>query len=251
MAGCVKAIVITTALVSIAGCGGGGGGGDGGDTATGSAAQGLWVGTTDTNRTVTGIVLSDGTYYVLYSRTGNANIIAGLVQGTGSSGAGTFSSSNARDINFEGFGVLPASVSANYAAKQSFNGTVSYSAGGATSFTTTYDADYGVAPTLAAIAGRFSGQVATSQGVESVTLTVSTSGAISSGGSSCSFSGRATPRGDGNAYDMSLTFGAAPCFFANQTLTGIAYYSASSKQLFGAALNAARSNGGLFVGTRL
>ena len=236
------------AMLAISGCGGGGG--DSGSTSSASAAQGLWLGTTSTNRTVTGLVFSDGTYYVLYSPIGNPTAIAGVVQGTGTTSASTFSSSDGRDFNLEGLGVLTGTVSANYATKQSFNGTVAYTAGGNTSFTTTYSSAYETAPTLANVAGTYTGQVALSVGVQSATVTVSSTGAISGGGNGCSLTGTATPRTDGNAYTLSITFGASPCFFANQTFTGVAYYNSATKRLYGAAPNAARTDGVLFVGTK-
>ena len=235
------------ATLAVSGCGGGGG--DSGSAATASAAQGLWLGTTTTNRTVTGLVFSDGTYYVLYSPVGNPTAIAGVVQGSGTTATSTFSSNNARDFNLEGLGVLSATVSANYAAKQSFNGTVAYTTGGNTSFTTTYSSAYETAPTLANVAGTYTGQVALSVGVQSATVTVSSNGTISGGGNGCALTGTATPRTDGNAYTLSITFGASPCFFANQTFTGVAYYNSATKRLYGAAPNAARTDGVLFVGT--
>jgi hypothetical protein len=39
------------------------------------------AGGTNTNRTITGVVLNDGTYYFLYSVPANPNLIAGVVQG--------------------------------------------------------------------------------------------------------------------------------------------------------------------------
>lgn len=234
-------------VLLVVGCGGGGG--DSAPAATSTSAQGLWVGTTTTSRTITGLVFSDGSYYVLYSPAGNPTAIAGVVQGTGSSSAGAFSSSNARDFNLEGLGVLPATVSASYSSKQSFNGTIAYSAG-TTTFTSAYDASYEITPSLASVAGTYTGQVALSVGVQAATVTVSSSGAISGGGNGCSISGAASPRTDGNAYNLSITFGASPCFFANQTFTGIGYFNSSTKRLYAAAPNAARTDGVLFVGTK-
>ena len=120
----------------------------------------------------------------------------------GASNAGTFSSGNARDFNLEGLGVLAATVSASYVAKQSLNGTVSYSAGGTTSFSSTYDTNYEAVPSLAALAGTFAGQVASSAGNENATVTISSAGAISgSGASGCAVSGSASPRTRGNAFN--------------------------------------------------
>jgi hypothetical protein len=245
-----KLLALAAASVLVAGCGGGGGDSDP-PPAAASSAEGLYSGTTTTGRTVTGLVLDDGTYYVLYSSVGSSTAIAGVVQGTGTSNAGTFSSSNARDFNLEGLGVLSASVSASYVARQSLNGTVSYSAGGTTSFSSTYNADYDAVPSLTALAGTFSGQVASSAGAENATVTLSAAGAISgSGASGCAVSGSAAPRARGNVFNISLTFAGAPCLFANQTLSGIAYFDAATKRLYAAAPNAGRTDGVLFVGVK-
>jgi hypothetical protein len=58
------------------------------------------------------------------------------------------------------------------------------------------------------------------------------------------------PRARGNAFNVSLTFGGAPCLFANQTLTGIAYFDATTRVVYAAAPNANRTDGVLFVGTK-
>ena len=245
-----KLLALAAASLLIAGCGGGGGDSDQQQPAA-TSAEGLYTGLTSTGRNITGLVLDDGTYYVLYSPVGNSTAIAGVVQGTGTSSAGTFSSSNARDFNLEGLGVLAATVSASYVAKQSFNGTVAYGAAGNTSFSSTYDVGYEAAPSLAALAGTFTGQVASSAGNENAAVTISVGGAISgSGASGCSLSGSVAPRARGNAFNVSLTFGGAPCLFANQTLIGIAYFNATTKVLYSALPNANRTDGVLFVGVK-
>jgi hypothetical protein len=241
-------LALAAASVFFSGCGGG-------DSippsVAASSAEGLYSGTTTTGRNVTGLVLDDGTYYVLYSPVGSSTAIAGVVQGTGTSNAGTFSSGNTRDFNLEGLGVLSATVSASYVAGQSLNGTVSYSVGGTTSFSSTYNADYETVPSLAAIAGTFTGQVASSAGAENATVTISSAGAISgSGASGCAVSGSASPRARGNVFNASLTFGGAPCLFANQTLSGIAYFDSTARRLYAAAPNSGRTDGVLFVGVK-
>lgn len=229
----------------------GGGGFDVTAPSPSPTAQGLWIGTTNTGRTGTALVFSDGSYYVIYSPVGNSTTIAGVVQGSGTSSSGTFFSSNARDFNLEGLGVLAATVSASYSSKQSFNGSITYSTGGSVTFTTAYDAAYENAASLAVLAGTYTGQVVSSAGIENATLTVSTNGAISGASSlGCSATGTASPRTDGNAYNLSITFGAAPCIFANQTFAGIGYFNSATKRLYAAAPNAARTDGVLFVGTK-
>jgi hypothetical protein len=247
-----KAKLLSAAVMAglfMAGCNGGGG--DSPAPVAGAAsAEGLWPGTTNTNRAITGIVLDDGIFYVLYSQVNNPAVIAGVVQGNGTSLNGSFSSANARDFNMEGQGVLPATVSASYISRQSLNGSVTYAVG-ATTFTSNYSADYDVTPSLATLAGTFSGQVISSQGVENANVTVNAAGGITGTGvSGCSVTGTATPRTKGNVFNLSLTFGGAPCLFANQTMAGIAYFDSVAKRLYGATPNAARTDGVLFVGVK-
>lgn len=241
------ALAWMVATLLLAACGGGG---NSSTPPANSPAQGLWNGATNTNRTITGIVLSNGTYYVLYSPVGSPTGIAGVTQGTGTSSAGAFSSSNGKDFNLEGLGVNSATVSASYITKQSFNGTVSYTGGGTTTFTSTYNADYETVPSLSALAGTFTGTVAFSLGVQSATITVSPTGALSGGGNGCSISGTASPRTDGNVYDILIKFGASPCYFANQSFTGIGYFNSATNTLYAVAPNAARTDGVIFVGTK-
>ena len=244
----------TAALAGLflASCGGGGGSGSSAPTPPpASAAEGLWVGTTNSNRAVTGLVLDDGSDYVLYSVQGNASIIAGVIQGNGTATGGSFSSSNGRDFNLEGLGVLAATVSASYNARQTLNGSVSYSVGAPTTFTSTFNTNYDVTPTLAAVAGTYSGQVAFSLGVENATVAVSGAGALSGAGASgCAVSGSVTPRSRGNAYNLTLTFGGSPCFFTNQTMSGIAYFDSATRRLYAVTPNASRTDGVLFVGVK-
>src|SRR5471032_2974655 len=88
-------------ILALAACGGGGGS----DSAQPSAApapvanaEGLWSGSDTTSRSVTGIVLQDGTYWILYSIPHVAAVLGGVIQGTGTSQNGSFSSSDGVDF---------------------------------------------------------------------------------------------------------------------------------------------------------
>jgi hypothetical protein len=274
----IMAILVVLLLAALVGCGGGSDSGPvacratmanpdlcltgvtpvsaGGIDSTGTtgtaaaSAQGLYIGTTNTGRKTTGLVFSDGSYYVLYSALNLPNSIAGVVQGIGTATSGSFSSTNLRDFNLEGLGVLQGTLSASYTAKASVRGTISYATAGTTTFTGTYDASYEITPSLAAIAGTYSGQVALSVGIQSATVTVSSTGALSGNGNGCLISGTVSPRTDGNAYNAVVAFGASPCYFANQTFTGIGYFDAATKTLYAAAPNASRTDGVMFVGNK-
>lgn len=243
-------IVCLACVVSVSGCGGGGG--DGGSPAPATSAEGLWLGTTSNGRTIAGFVLDDDTYWVLYSLIGNSAVIAGAVQGNGTSQSGSFTSSNGKDFNLEGFGVNDVTVSASYVMKQSFNGTIRYTAtGDQVTFTSSYNSDYDLTPSLAVLAGTYSGSAATSGGTESATVTISVAGAISgSSASGCNFSGSASPRTHGNVYNVSVTFAGGTCANGTNTVTGVANFDAPTNQINSAALNSARTDGFIFVGTK-
>lgn len=235
---------------SLMGCGGGGSGSASAPQQQVTIPEGLYAGTTNGGRTITGLILDDGTYYVLYSVANNPSLIAGVVQGTGTALNGSFSSSNGKDINLEGLGVLSANVSASYVLSSSFNGSVAYpSLNQTTTFTSTYDKKYELVPSLVTIAGTYTGAAGSPSGSESTTLNVAASGAVTGRGSSgCIFSGTVAPRSKGNVYNATVTFGGAPCLFANTTVTGGAYFDAATKRLYAVGMKAARDTGFIFSG---
>jgi len=261
-----KILLIAAVSTTLAACGGGGGG-DGGSTTTAAGtptspsttttaatvtAEGLYVGSTSTGRTVTGLVLDDGSSYVIYTAQNNPAVIAGAVVGNGTSSNGSFTSTNARDINLDGIGFQSATVSGSYRQNTSLTGTVTYPAlGQSITFSANYDPAYLNTPTLAAVAGTYSGRVGLPSGTESATLTVSSAGVISGRGSSgCVVSGSITPKAKGNAYTTSVTFGGSPCLLANATVTGAAYFDASTKRLYAVSLNSSRTTGMIFAGSK-
>jgi hypothetical protein len=216
-----------------------------------SSAEGLWSGSTNTNRTFAGIVLDDGTYYVLYSVPANPNLIAGVIQGNGTSKNGSFTSSNARDFNIEGLGVLSATISGSYVERQSLSGSISYSGVVGATFTSTFDPAYNTTPSLASLAGTYTGQAGSSGSVQSATVTVASTGVFTGvAADGCSFTGTATPRVRGNIFDQSITFGVAPCELAGSTLAGIAYLDVPNSRLYAAAPTSNRADAVIFSGTK-
>src|ERR1700690_51299 len=67
--------------------------------------DGLYNGKTSNGRPITGLILDDGNYYVLYSGINNPSVIGGFVQGNGTVLNGKFTSNNGKDFSFEGQGV--------------------------------------------------------------------------------------------------------------------------------------------------
>ncbi|MBI4293812.1 MAG: hypothetical protein HY661_20245 [Betaproteobacteria bacterium] len=241
-------------ILTLAACGGGGGN-DGGSPPPGPAtsAEGLWIGSTSTSRSVTGIVLDDGTYWILYAVPHFSSLIAGVVQGTGSSLNGSFSSSDGIDFNLEGQGINGATVSASYAVKQSFNGSVTYSNPNEPfTFTSSYNTDYDQTPSASAIAGTYIGIASVAGSNEAITIVISSQGAVAGTGgtSGCQYLGAALPRAKGNLYDLSVVIGGGACSSGTSAVTGIGYFNSSANRLYVAALNKSRTNGLIFVGIK-
>lgn len=247
----VLAAALTAALLSACG-GGGGSSAPTAPTVVNAEYQGLWKGTTSDSRGVTGLVLSDGTTYVIYTTTFNRNLIAGVVQGKVTGGSGSISSGDIRDFNFEGAGVLTGALSGSYTTKKSLSGTVTYagSGGRANTFTSTYQSSYEQTPTLSAAAGAYSGTVTSSVGTQAAVLTVGSDGKLVGSANGCTSTGSITPRTDGNAYNATITFGPSPCIFAGQTFSGIAYYDSANRQLYAVTPNGNRTDGVFFIGTK-
>jgi len=81
---------------------------------------------------------------------------------------------------------------------------------------------------------------------------ISSNGSISTGNSSCSASGTATPRASGkNIFDIKMTFSGNFCALGNGTVTnGMAFYDTSTRQMVVLALNASKTDGFIYAGTR-
>jgi len=216
-----------------------------------SSAEGFWVGRTNTNRTLTGVVLDDGTYYLFYSVAGNPAQIAGVIQGTGTSDNGAFTSSNTRDFRI-GASAQSATLSATYANRQFLNGTVTYAGGAIVTFTSSFNTAYNSNPTLAAVSGFYTGQAGSSGGVQAATVNVTADGAFAGAETNgCAFTGTATPRIRGNAFNQTIVFGALPCFFTGSTFQGIALFDLAALRLMTAAPNGTRTDAAIFSGLRI
>ncbi len=217
-----------------------------------------------TGRGGVALVLGARSYWLFYSAPGNAALLGGLVQGdiTASSVAG-FQSANVRDFNYEGLGTSFGTASASVVRKASIDATVIYSGGTAANFVGAYNATFEQTPSLATIAGTYTGTAATvATGRQASTGTISADGHFSGSSGGCistgtvaprpaaDDSGSASPRYGGNAYDFTVTFGGAPCYYAGQTFTGVALYDADTKSILAAAPNAARTDAAAFAGTK-
>ncbi len=216
---------------------------------TASTAEGFWTGMTNTNRTVTGVVLDDGVYWFLYSVGGDPSVIEGVLQGDSNAQDGALNSLHAKDFNVERpvTPVLDATINGSYTTKQSLSG--SYQSNVPDTFTTTYNSDYELTPDITAVAGTYTGPVAQN---ETVNVTVSAAGGISGTSSTgCRITGSVSPRTRGNVFDVTITFGGqSTCSNGTNTVNGVGLYNAGTKRLYSAAFNSARTNGFVFLGTK-
>lgn len=215
-------------------------------------SAGLWQGSTSSGRTLTTFILDDGVYWMLYSSLNAGAAIAGLIQGSATTINGSFSSSDAKDVNLEGQGIGAATLSASYVAKQSLNGSISYLNSNQTvSFTSTYNIGYEQAPSLATLAGTYSG-IASSAGSSDAALVRIDAGGNLAGiaTSGCQFAGTVAPHARGNLYDISISFKGGVCSNGSSALKGVGYYDADAKRLYNVALNGDRSSGFIFVGLK-
>jgi hypothetical protein len=198
--------------------------------------------------------LENGTYYILYGvRSAGSMLVAGFAQGAGTSNNGSFSSSNLKDFYYTG-AVLSGSVSATYVTNNTLTGSVTESTT-TTTFTASPPAStayiYNTGANLSNITGAWT--LSDLLG-GTLNMSVASNGTVTGSEGSCTFSGTITPRASGkNVFDISLTFGAAPCLLPNQTATGIAidYLLANgTRQFIVAGTNTSRTVGSSFFGTR-
>ncbi len=216
-----------------------------------TSAEGLWVGTTNTNRTLTAAVLDDGTSYFFYSVAANPNQAAGVIQGPGTSDKGSFTSSNTKDFGI-GLTALDTTISATYTARQFLNGSFTDSGAGTVTFTSAYNTAYDTTPGVAGLAGVYTGQAGSSGGVQTANVTAAADGTFTgTEQNGCTFAGKTTARTRGNVFDQSVTFGGAPCFFAGSTFQGIAYFDIVTRRLYTAAPNSPRTDAAIFFGTKI
>jgi hypothetical protein len=241
--------------MSASGCGGDQTSNQNPTSPSANTAEGLWSGTiniNNTNRTLTAAVLDNGTYYFFYSSAVNPNQIAGVIQGTGTSNNGSFTSPNTKDFGI-GVAVQDATISADYASRQFFNGSIAYSGAGTVTFTSSYNAAYDASPTVASLAGDYSGQAGSSGGVQAATVTASDHGTFTGiePNSKCTFTGTVTARTRGNVFDQRITFDGTNCFFAGSTFQGIVYFDIPTQRLYAASPNSSRTDAAIFFGTKI
>jgi hypothetical protein len=213
-----------------------------------TTAEGMWVGTSTTGANVVGFVLNTGVFYFLYT-TPYSTITGGVIQGNASVSGSSFTSSNARDLNFAAHAAYSGTIAGSFVPQSSLTGVAS-SQLGTTTFTLAYQAQYEQPARLADAGGIYAGTGSTSAGNQQVTFNLGSSGAIVGSAPGCSFTGVASPHGTVDVFDVSIKFGGGGCLFGTATLTGIGFYDATSRRMYAVAPNAGRTDGFLFIGNK-
>jgi hypothetical protein len=242
----MKKFAVLGLIAVLTACGGGGGDASPSAPAPTVTAEGFWEGPASTGVSVALAVLENGETWGVY--TSNGSIVGALYGNTTSSG--TSLSGSGKDFNIPSRTVGSGTYSGTFVAKSSIN--VTTSAG--STFSGTYKTAYDQPASLAAITGTFSGVgVSGTSPVQSVSVTISSSGALTVPSTlGCSAAGTATPRPSGkNILDVTVTFTGTSCALGNgASTTGTAYYDATTRRVLVMAMNAAKSDGFIYVGQK-
>lgn len=231
-----KACAALFATVLLASCGGG------------DPYAGLWTGTMGSDREVNAIVLGDGSYYMLYSQAGKPDAVAGLVAGTADFHGAKLTSTDGLDYNWE-VPMLPSkpvSLSARLSPRMSVAGSVDAQR----QFSLTYDKDLDGDARLSDLVGAFDGNAMFALGTRPGTFTVTAKGEVSTSINGCPITGTVAPRGDANAFDLTLTFGGFPCVFPGAVFEGVAVYREEQRRLDAAVINKPFGQAIAFIGTK-
>jgi hypothetical protein len=239
-----RILSIIGAAVVLTACGGGGD--DAPAPTVTTAAEGFWSGTASTGTDVALAILENGETWGVYL---SGNTIVGALYGQTSS-AGSSLNGTGSDFNIPSRTVTPGSYSGTFTAKS----TISVTTSNGGSFTGTYDPVYDATPSLASLAGTFSGTgVSATTAPQTASVTITPTGVITVPASlGCSASGTASPRPSGkNIFNINVTFSGTGCALGNGGMaSGIAYYDTVSGSVLVMALNSGKTDGFIYVGSK-
>lgn len=221
-----------------------------------STISGVFDGSTGSGQAITALLQEDGSYFIVYSDAAAPQTALGAITGTGTLTSGSFSSSNGLDLNLVGTGAqTPQAVtlSASYTQQQTFSGSLSYTASGKTvTFTTVYNNPYATLPSLAALAGVYTGTIATKDMSEdNLMLTIGLDGTLTGQLTcGCKVNATLTPRSDGKAYVATLAMEGGNHVLSNKTVAGNVYLDTVHKRLYIVGNIVGTTESAIFVGTK-
>ena len=244
----MKRLTSLTAAIILSACGGGGGDGPA-VNAVSQSAEGFWVGTTANGTAVNLAILENGETWGLY---GTSTGVVGALYGNSSVSGSTLSGSGT-GFNF----VTHLAGNGTYTGSVTSKANISISVSDGTQFTGTYDAGYDQPASITSFAGTYPGLAVTGAiAPQASTVVIDANGNVSSsfvsGSLICTTTGTATPRPSGkNVVNLQLTFTGNSCALGNgTTVTGVATYNPTSRQVIAMGLNAGKTDGLIFIGTK-
>lgn len=179
---------------------------------------GLYFGTTSSKLSFHALVLNDGEFWMPYYDT-PVSQIHGFLHGKGALSPDEYDISLVKD--FAVHPPEPLQLTATYVPGASFDGTTS---GGIVTFTSTpvpvENYKYDQKASISDIVGAW--WLLDDYKTE-YTFAVAGDGSIKGDSDGCEFSGAVIPRDSNeNVFNLSVTFGPAPCQWPNQSITGVA-----------------------------
>ncbi|MDR5753351.1 MULTISPECIES: hypothetical protein [unclassified Caballeronia] len=176
------------------------------------------------------LMLFDGTAYLFYGDApgsagkGKGGLGGVVVANNGTqSASGQFTSLNAQNYSLRTRTTSPVTFDADFARAPAVTGSVADKGYGAASLTFSGASApmLDAAPARAIVAGLYSGRGGSMRGSTSARLTITDDGFLAgTTGIGCVFRGTVAPHTGVNAYDVSITFGPAPCPQAGTTVPG-------------------------------
>jgi hypothetical protein len=203
------------------------------------------------NTYATLLMLFDGSAYLFYGAPGGANLSGVVVAANGTQRSdGRYSSASALDYRIGSAPAAPVTLMAGFASAPAVSGAVVNKDGSPNlAFNASAASMLDVAPSLANAGGLYSGRGMSLGGATDTRITVASDGyAAGTTSSGCIFKGQVAPHAGVNAYDVSVTFGPAPCPNPNATVSGNAVLDGA--RLLVALPSPDRSNVFLFDGRK-
>lgn len=239
-------IAILAAAAALVACGGGGGAAPASAPVpvTNVSAEGIWNGTTSTGFSVFFVILENGESWGIYGLTS----ITGAFFGNASTNSSSISM-NGTSFDFISRVGSPGTLTGTVVSKSTLN---LVSPAGST-LNAAYSTSYDQTPSLAALAGTYSGQaVSGGTAPQATTVTISATGTVNAVVVGCATSGSVIPRATGkNIFNVSVTSVGPACALGTGTVsTGIAYFNPVTRQFIAMALNPSKGDGFVYTGTR-
>jgi hypothetical protein len=223
--------------------------------------QGVYQGTSSNGKTIEALILEDNSWWDIYgvpsapggSPVGTSLIVQGVATGTYTDNSGNFTiafndfyTPGTSAVSGTGSGTNNGGIILGTTSEGTVNNTFSLIA----AYTTSYN--YDTAASISSIAGIWTGGLLDG---ESATINITANGSFTGSSSlGCSVTGTASPRASGkNVFNVSLTFGAAPCASPNQTVSGIAItylLGDGTNQLVVGLVNSTKTTATAFFATR-